>query len=114
MKAVLQNFKSGAMSIDSVPSPSLKPDGVLVANVCSLVSAGTEKAVIEFAKMNSLKKAKERPDLVKKVLSKIGQDGLFTTAQIVNNLISSPLPLGYSCSGIVSEVGKNVSDLVPG
>ena len=86
----------------------------MVSNVCSLVSSGTEKAVIEFAKMNSIRKAKARPDLVKKVLSKIGQDGLITTAQIVNNLISSPLPLGYSCAGIITEVGKNVSDLIPG
>ena len=114
MKAVLQNFKNGSMSIDTVPPPALKSGGVLVSNVCSLVSSGTEKAVIEFAKMNSIRKAKARPDLVKKVLSKIGQDGLITTAQIVNNLISSPLPLGYSCAGIITEVGKNVSDLIPG
>ena len=100
------------MSIDTVPPPALKSGGVLVSNVCSLVSSGTEKAVIEFAKMNSIRKAK-LPDLVKKVLSKIGQDGLLTTAQIVNNLISS-LPLGYSCAGIITEVGKNVSDLIPG
>ena len=67
MKAVLQNFKTGDMAIEDVPPPTLKADGVLVMNCASLVSAGTEKAVIELAKMNPLQKAKARPDLVKKV-----------------------------------------------
>ncbi len=114
MKAVLQNFKTGDMAVEDVPPPSLKADGVLVTNVASLVSAGTEKAVIELAKMNPLQKAKARPDLVKKVLSKAGQDGLLATARIVMNLVSAPLPLGYSCSGIVSQVGSRVSDVTPG
>ncbi|PZP55567.1 MAG: oxidoreductase [Micavibrio aeruginosavorus] len=114
MKAVLQNFKTGDMAVEDVPPPSLKADGVLVTNIASLVSAGTEKAVIELAKMNPLQKAKARPDLVKKVLSKAGQDGLLATARIVMNLVSAPLPLGYSCAGIVSQVGSRVSDVAPG
>lgn len=114
MKAVLQNFKTGDMAVENVPPPSLKADGVLVANVASLVSAGTEKAVIGLAKMNPLMKAKARPDLVKKVLSKAGQEGLLATARIVMNLVSAPLPLGYSCAGIVTQAGGRVSDIAPG
>ncbi len=114
MKAVLQNFKTGDMAVEDVPPPSLKADGVLVANVASLVSAGTEKAVIELAKMNPLMKARARPDLVKKVLGKAGQEGLLATARIVMNLVSAPLPLGYSCAGIVTQAGGRVSDIAPG
>lgn len=114
MKAVLQNFKTGDMAVEDVPPPSLKADGVLVMNVASLVSAGTEKAVIELAKMNPLMKARARPDLVKKVLGKAGQEGLLATARIVMNLVSAPLPLGYSCAGIVSQVGGRVADISPG
>ncbi len=114
MKAVLQNFKTGDMTVDDVPPPSLKADGVLVHNAASLVSAGTEKAVIELAKMNPLQKARARPDLVKKVLGKAGQEGLFATARIVMNLVSAPLPLGYSCAGVVSQVGARVADISPG
>lgn len=66
MKAILQNFKNGEMSIEDVPPPILKNNGVLVDNVCSFVSAGTEKAIIELAKMNPIQKARARPDLVKK------------------------------------------------
>ncbi|MCF8176971.1 MAG: bi-domain-containing oxidoreductase [Sulfuritalea sp.] len=114
MKAVLQNFKTGDMAIEDVPPPSLKADGVLVLNVASLVSAGTEKAVIELAKMNPLQKARARPDLVKKVLNKAGQDGMLATARIVMNLVSAPLPLGYSSAGVVTRVGSRVADIAPG
>lgn len=114
MKAVLQNFKTGDMAVEDVPPPTLKPDGVLVSNVASLVSAGTEKAIIELAKMNPLQKARARPDLVKKVLAKAGQEGLLATGRIVMNLVSAPLPLGYSCAGIVTQAGSRVADIAPG
>ena len=64
--------------------------------------------------MNPLRKARARPDLVRKVLSKAGQDGLLATARIVKNLVSAPLPLGYSCAGYVHTVGAQVSDIQPG
>lgn len=102
------------MAIEDVPPPLLKADGVLVNNSASLVSAGTEKAVIELAKMNPLQKARARPDLVKKVLNKAGQEGLLATARIVLNLVSAPLPLGYSSAGVVTQVGSRVADIAPG
>jgi predicted dehydrogenase/threonine dehydrogenase-like Zn-dependent dehydrogenase len=114
MKAILQNFRTGELTVEDVPPPTLKPDGVLVRNVASLVSAGTERAIIELAKMNPLQKARARPDLVKKVLGKAGQEGLLATVRIVRNLVSAPLPLGYSSAGIVVAVGARVSDIQPG
>ena len=114
MKAILQNFKTGDMELAEVPPPALRPGGVIVRNAASLVSAGTEKAVIELAKMNPLQKARARPDLVRKVLNKAGQEGLIETARIVRNLVSTPLPLGYSCAGVVEAIGAGVTDLHPG
>ena len=114
MKAILQNFKTGEMELADVPPPTLRAGGVTVRNVASLVSAGTEKAVIELAKMNPLQKARARPDLVRKVLNRAGQEGLIETAKIVSNLVSTPLPLGYSCAGIVEAIGAGVTDLQPG
>lgn len=114
MKAILQNFRNGEMSVSEVPPPTIRPGGVLVHNVASLVSAGTEKAIVELAKMNPLQKARTRPDLVKKVLNRAGQEGLISTAQTVLNLVSTPLPLGYSCAGIVQAVGQGVTEFQPG
>ncbi|MEZ4423547.1 MAG: bi-domain-containing oxidoreductase [Gemmatimonadota bacterium] len=114
MKAVLQNFRTGDLSVSDVPPPVLKDGGVLVRNAASLISAGTEKAAIELARMNPLQKARTRPDLVKKVLNRAGQEGLLETAQTVMNLVSAPLPLGYSCAGVVEAVGDRVTDLQVG
>lgn len=114
MKAILQNFKNGKMTIEDLPVPLLKSEGIIVQNICSLVSSGTEKAVIDFAKMDPIRKSLARPDLFKKVLNKVKQDGIISTGKVVNNLISAPLPLGYSSSGIAIEIGSKVSDISPG
>ncbi|CAN5429246.1 bi-domain-containing oxidoreductase [soil metagenome] len=114
MKSVLQNIKSGEITVDEIPKPVLKSGNVLVRNVCSLVSAGTEKAVMEFSKGNYLQKARQRPDLVRKVLNRAKNEGLWQTYQVVSNLIEQPIQLGYSSAGIVVEVGADVSDIQVG
>ncbi|MCH7938030.1 MAG: zinc-binding alcohol dehydrogenase, partial [Proteobacteria bacterium] len=114
MKALLTNFKTGDMSVTEVPAPVVKAGGVLVHNAASLISAGTEKAVIELAKMNSLQKARARPDLVRKVLRKVVQEGIIGTARNVRARMNTPIPLGYSCAGIAKEIGAGVTDIHPG
>ena len=114
MKAVLQNIKSGEITVSEIPRPILKAGNVLVRNVCSLVSAGTEKAVMEFSKANYLQKARQRPDLFRKVLNRAKNEGLWQTYKVVSNLIEQPIQLGYSCAGIVEEVGSEVSDIQVG
>jgi predicted dehydrogenase/threonine dehydrogenase-like Zn-dependent dehydrogenase len=111
MKAILQNVKTGRISVDEIPQPVLKPGSVLVRNVCSLVSAGTEKSVLEFSKANYLQKARQRPDLFRKVLNRARNEGLWQTYQIVRHLIDQPITLGYSCAGIAREVGSEVEDI---
>ena len=114
MKAVLQNFRTGELAISEVAPPALQSGGIIISSAASLVSAGTEKAVIELAKMNPLQKARARPDLVRKVLNRAGQEGILGTAQIVMNLVSAPVPLGYSCAGRVTRVGDQVAEFQPG
>jgi predicted dehydrogenase len=114
MKAILQNFKTGDMTVADVPPPSATTGCVLVRTVASLVSVGTERSIIELAKMNPVQKARARPDLVRKIITKVGQEGLLSAAQSVLNRLSTPLPLGYSSAGIVEAVGAGVTDLAPG
>jgi predicted dehydrogenase/threonine dehydrogenase-like Zn-dependent dehydrogenase len=110
MKAVTQNLDTGRLMIEDVPPPILKPGGLLVHVRRSLISLGTEKAVIALAQKGPLGKAKDRPDLVRKVLNKARQEGYWSTYQVVRNLISTPIPLGYSCAGEVIEVGSEVHE----
>jgi len=105
MKQMLQNLKSGKISVADVPRPLLLPEGIIVRTRRSLISAGTEKMMLELGKKSLLGKAKERPDLVKKVLDKIRRDGLVATLKTVRDKLDSDMPLGYSNAGRVLEVG---------
>lgn len=46
MKQVIQNYKTGEIKVAEVPVPAIKSGGVLVRNVASLISAGTDKLTL--------------------------------------------------------------------
>ena len=81
MKEVFMDVKTGKPLIQEVPAPACKKDGVLVETLYSLVSAGTERMLMDFGKKGLIGKAKERPDQVKKVLDKMKTDGVLTTVK---------------------------------
>jgi predicted dehydrogenase/threonine dehydrogenase-like Zn-dependent dehydrogenase len=114
MKAVTQNLKSGKMQVEDIPPPTLRPEGVLVRVRRSLISLGTERAVLELASMGMVGKARQRPDLVAKVLNKARQEGLWNTFKVIRNLMDSPIPLGYSCAGEIIAVGEDATEFAPG
>ena len=114
MKAVIQDLKTGSLKVDEVPSPMIRPEGILVRVRRSLISLGTERAIISLASKGSLGKARDRPDLARKVLNKARQEGYWSTYQVVRNLISSPIPLGYSTAGEVVEIGREVTEFQVG
>lgn len=114
MRQVVQDIQSGATTVREIPDPIAPPGGVVIATMASLISAGTEKYVVELAKKSLLAKARERPDHVRRVLQKIKQEGLLNTAQQVRAKLAEPMPLGYSSSGVVLACGKGVQEYKPG
>jgi len=114
MKQVLLDLKTGKIFVDEVPAPTLRRGGVLVKNYCSVISAGTELNLIKFAKRNIFLKAKERPDLAKKVFEKAKRDGWLTALQQAMRRLEKPMPLGYSSAGIVIKVSPDIVDIKPG
>lgn len=110
MKQVVQNFKTGELSVQEVPTPSVRAGGVLVRTINSLVSAGTERMTAELGKKTLLGKAMDRPDLVKKVFDKVKRDGILEAFQSAASRLESPLPLGYSSSGVIIEIGEGVGE----
>jgi polar amino acid transport system substrate-binding protein len=114
MKQVIQNFRTGKLKVDEAPETICKPGGVLVSNVASLISAGTEKMAIDFAQKSLAGKARERPDLVRQVISRIKRDGLMNTINAVRSRLDAPLALGYSCAGVVREVGRGAEEFSVG
>ena len=114
MKQILQNARTGTLELVEVPVPSPSRGQVLVRSAYSVVSPGTEKSALAFARMSLVSKARMRPDLVKQVTRKLRQEGPLPTYRTVMTRLDAPQPLGYSSSGIVESVGPGVSNFSPG
>ena len=109
MKQLLQYMWDGRTVVEEVPVPSAVPGTALVRTHASLVSAGTERMVVEFARQSLLGKARSRPDLVKQVLAKARREGLMNTARSAFSRLDQPLALGYSSAGTIVELGPGMS-----
>lgn len=114
MKQVLQHLKNGKTTVEEVPVPGLKRNCALVQTAASLVSAGTERMVVEFAEKNLLAKAASRPDLVKQVIQKARREGVITSMEAAFNKLDQPMVLGYSSAGTVVEVTEDLQGFSPG
>ena len=66
MRQVIQSARSGKLAVREVPEPAVGPGHLLVRTRASLISAGTERMVVEFARKSLAGKARARPDLVRR------------------------------------------------
>jgi predicted dehydrogenase/threonine dehydrogenase-like Zn-dependent dehydrogenase len=114
MKQIIQDVRSGATTVKEIPDPLAAPGQVLIAEIASAISAGTERYVVDLARKSLLGKARERPADVKRVLQKMRQEGIRTTLTQVSAKLNDPMPLGYSAAGIVLACGAGVQEFAPG
>jgi len=114
VKQILQSLKSGATEVATVPAPGVGRGSVLIHTSRTLISAGTERMLVDFGKANLLQKARQQPDRVKMVLNKVRTDGLLPTLESVNNKLGQPLALGYCNVGVVAAVGSGVTGFAVG
>jgi predicted dehydrogenase/threonine dehydrogenase-like Zn-dependent dehydrogenase len=82
---------------------------LLIRTTCSLLSAGTERMLVDFGKASWLDKARQQPDKVQQLVEKARSDGLLTTIGAVRSKLDQPLPLGYCNVGTVVVLGDGVS-----
>lgn len=108
MKQVLQYMNTGETKVVEVPVPQVQKKTALVRTAASLVSAGTERSLVEFAEKNLVQKASSRPDLVKQVMDKAKREGILTTLDSALNRLDQPMVLGYSSAGIIVEIGEGL------
>ena len=109
MKQILQNLKDGSTEVADVPSPRAGRGQLLIRTTRTLVSAGTERMLVDFGKAGFIDKARQQPDKVRMVLDKIRTDGLMPTIEAVRNKLDQPLPMGYCNVGEVVEVGPGAT-----
>jgi predicted dehydrogenase/threonine dehydrogenase-like Zn-dependent dehydrogenase len=108
LKQILQSLKTGATEVADVPVPAVNRGQLLIRTSRTLISAGTERMLVEFGKAGWIDKARQQPDKVRMVLDKIKTDGLLPAMEAVFNKLDQPLPLGYCNVGSVLEVGPGV------
>ena len=94
--------------------PALQRGRVLVRTVASLISAGTERAAVELVSKGLVQEARQRPDLVKAVVSKVRSEGLLNTLTAVRDKMVASQALGYSAAGIVAAVADDVTEFQVG
>src|SRR5690606_32488308 len=105
---------TGATKVAEIPCPRAGRGQVLIRTSRTLVSAGTERMLVDFGKAGLLGKARQQPDKVRQVLEKIRTDGLAPTLEAVFSKLDQPLPLGYCNVGRVLEAGAGVSGFAAG
>jgi predicted dehydrogenase len=108
MKQLLQDLQSGKTYVADVPVPSAGPGEILAQVTASAVSPGTERQLVDFSRQSLIDKARSRPDLLKQFWGKVRRDGILTAWDAAQNRLGQPMPLGYSCAGVVRGIGDGV------
>ncbi|HEX5624444.1 MAG TPA: bi-domain-containing oxidoreductase [Saprospiraceae bacterium] len=114
MKILMQNLRSGETYLEQVPVPAVPDHHCLIRSVCSLVSPGTEKMLVQFGKSGWIDKIRQQPDKVGLLWTKIQQEGLWSTLDQVRHKLDQPIALGYSNVGRIVSIGKGVQGLKVG
>lgn len=109
MKQLLQRLDTGETSLIDVPVPRASGNTVVVESRATVVSAGTERMLVQFGKSNLLQKARSQPERVRQVLDKVRTDGLVPTIEAVRSKLEQPIPLGYCHAGVVVEAGRGAA-----
>jgi predicted dehydrogenase/threonine dehydrogenase-like Zn-dependent dehydrogenase len=114
VKQLLQRLDNGETFLMDVPVPSASGHMLLVQSQASVISAGTERMLVEFGRGNWLEKAKSQPDKVREVMDKMRTDGIGPTLEAVRAKLDQPIPLGYCNAGVAIEVGPKVTGIRQG
>ncbi|MCO4745128.1 MAG: bi-domain-containing oxidoreductase [Proteobacteria bacterium] len=114
MLQVVQDLENGDTTLLDTPVPVPGPRAVLIRTQASLISAGTERMLLEFGRGSLVEKARQQPDKVRQVIAKARTDGILPTVDAVRAKLAMPIPLGYCSAGIVEAVGAEIEDLEVG
>jgi predicted dehydrogenase/threonine dehydrogenase-like Zn-dependent dehydrogenase len=111
---LLQSLSDGSTQLVDVPVPAATGASVVVQSHASVVSAGTERMLVDFGRASWLEKARRQPDKVRQVLDKVRTDGLAPTMEAVRAKLDTPIPVGYCQAGIVVETGPRCTRFAVG
>src|SRR5882672_9001283 len=113
MRQVLQELGSGRTILAEVPEPATPQGSLRILTHRSLISAGTERMLVEFGRAGWVERARQQPERVRQVLDKLRTDGVAATLEAVRSKLDQTLPLGYCNVGEV-DAGVDVSGFSAG
>jgi len=105
MQQIVQSLRNGTVRLLDVPAAGAAGGSLSIRSRASLVSAGTERMLLEFGRAGWIDKARQQPDKVRMVLEKLRTDGIAATLESVNAKLDQAIALGYSNAGVVIESG---------
>lgn len=111
---LLQSLADGSTQLVDVPVPAATGVALVVESRASVVSAGTERMLVDFGRAGWLEKARRQPDKVRQVVDKMRTDGIAPTLGAVRAKLDAPIPIGYCQAGVVAETGSGVEGFAPG
>ena len=97
-----------------MPEPIIEKGKILIKNIYSCVSPGTEISSLNSIKKNTLRKIIEKPQVLKSLIGVLKKKGIKSTSGIVSRKLTEFYELGYSSSGIVEKVGEGVKNFSKG
>ncbi len=114
MREVLQSLRAANVELAESVARRPGPHHVSVRSIASVVSAGTERMLVEFSRAGPVGKARQQPERVRQMVDKARSDGIGPTIEAVRARLDEPLALGYANAGVVLEVGPGVTDIQVG
>lgn len=114
MEQLTQKLKDGNLTITEVPIPQIGYGEILVQNLYSCISAGTESSTIKAARKSIIGKAKDRPQQFVQVLESLRTQGPVQTYRKVMKKLDAHSSLGYSSVGKVLSIGECINEFKPG
>ncbi|MFH1643550.1 MAG: bi-domain-containing oxidoreductase [bacterium] len=108
-------LEKGKTLLQDVSVPLVGEGEILVKVHYSFISTGTELTTLSNSGKSILKKAASNlSENINKVFAAVKDNGITGATSLVRSKLKQLLPLGYSCSGRVIVIGRNVTRFKPG
>lgn len=108
-------LEKGKILLQDVGVPLVGDGQILVKVHYSFISTGTELSTVSASGKSTFKKATSNlSGNINKVFGAVKENGFSGAAALVRSKLNQLLPLGYSCSGRVIAIGKNVDNFKQG
>lgn len=104
-------YRNGQVVVEEAPRPKPGSGEVLVQNIYSAISPGSESFAVSESTLSA--KASKTENILK-IVNSLKEKGVAQTVNRMFNAVSSQAPLGYSSAGRVIEAGSRATNFQPG